>query len=345
MDSFAIWYEQKKKVENENDHIVTLNYNLWKLDDLYKRKFTNKHLFNYVLDIGVKLENIENIGKLYLYLPFKIAKKNIKDLGHLMIENKKVIDGIFNENCKVTKSGYESSIEVEIPRKDEKNEKIKIFVLDFEWEKNIEVNQKSEGTVISISLSMFDEVNENEIDKPDERNKVDGEIIKSYFRFRVYGQELKQLVETKKIKDNMFKTYSEKNDIIDFRVNEKRSMPESLVNLINSKKEFKIKDIHFLLLMDMKYTLAATGLDYSVRALETKIWDNYLGCEIKNTRFVGYHWKQKIKEKDDCVENFNSLIRIEDKKSNVITILWYIGGVIVLSLVSNIIYDAIKKLL
>lgn len=333
MDSFAIWYDGKNKIEESKKPIVTLNYNLWKLDDLQEKKFYNKTLFNYVLDIGMKLECITNIEEIYLYVPFKIKMENIKDLGHIMIENKKVIDGVFNENCKVTKSGYESSIEVEIPRKEGKNEKVKIFVLDAEWQNNIELKQKSEGTVLSIKLSIFSKSNQ------------DDDETKSYFRFRIHGDELKQLVENKKIKDNMFKTYSEKNDIIDFRVNEKKSMPDSLVNLINSKMEFKIKEIHFLLLMDMKYTLAATGLNYSVRALETKIWDNYLDSEIKNARFVGYHWKTKAKKEDDCIENFNSLIRIEDKKTNTSTILWYIFGVILLSIFSNFLYELCKEAL
>lgn len=248
-----------------------------------------------------------------------------------MIESKKVIDGIFNENCKVTQSGYEDAIQVEIPREQNKSQKIKIFVLDFEWEGNISIEQKSNGTVIIINTDL------------DEFKNIERDI-NSYFRFRIYGKALKQLIDTEKISDNFLKPYSEKNDIVDFRVNEKRSMPESLVNLINSKKEFKIVAIHFLLLMDMKYSLVATGLSYSVRALETKIWDEYIGYEIENMRFVGYHWKEKSIEKKDkinYVENFNSLIRIEEKKCSWLTIIIYVLGVIFFSCIGNLIYNTL----
>lgn len=345
MDSFAIWYEQNNK-SNARDIRATLNFNLWKLNGLYKYKYFyvkslressyKKELCRskeceYAFDIGVNVKKICNIKNIYLYVPFKLETGDIKDLGSVMINNKKVIDGIFNENCKVTKSGYENAIEVEIPREQNKSQKIKIFVLDFEWEGNIKIEQKSNGTVIIIDtdLDEFKDVSED---------------IDSYFRFRIYGKSLRKLIDIEKIRDNFLKPYSEKNDIIDFRVNEKRSMPESLVNLINSKNEFEIEAIHFLLLMDMKYSLIATGLNYSVRALETKIWDEYIGYEIENMRFVGYHWKEKSIEKNNktnYVENFNSLIRIEEKKCSWITIIIYVFGVIILSCAGSFIYDII----
>jgi len=205
-------------------------------------------------------------------------------------------------------------------------------MLDFEWKENISINDKENESIITIDVSDF---------------KINNDV-NAYIRFRIHGKELKNLITNKKIYDNFFKTYSENNEIIDFRLNEKRSMPEGLVNLISGQKEFQVKAIHFLLLMDMKYTLAATGLNYSARALEPNLWTEYIGCDIKDAQFIGYHWKKKLeyrldeKNKPIYVDNFNSLIRIEEKKCNFFTIAIYIIGLIFFSVLSNYIYDLIK---
>lgn len=72
MDSFAIWYEQKNEDEKEEVE-ATLNFNLWKLDGLYKyQHFHTKALrnleykeelnrtkeCNYAFDVGVNVEKI-----------------------------------------------------------------------------------------------------------------------------------------------------------------------------------------------------------------------------------------------------------------------------------------------
>lgn len=237
-----------------------------------------------------------------------------------MISHKKVIDAIFNENSKVVSQGYENAIEVELPG----GQKMKIFMLDSQWKSIISVDTKEDGSIISIDASKFETLDDTS----------------SYIRFRIHGKELKKLITCKKFKDNIFKTYSENNEIIDFRLNEKRSMPIGLVNLISSKKEFKIQAVHFLLLMDMKYNLASTGFNYSARALEPNLWREYVNCEIEDFQFVGYHWKEKasLKQPQKCedddkykyVENFNSLIRIEEKKCSIGTIIIYIIAFVVL---------------
>ncbi|GFZ34278.1 hypothetical protein CSC2_48040 [Clostridium zeae] len=343
MNSFAIWYDSEK-----NDAInATINFNLWKLDDAYritkgrrirkntlvKKKMKKVESCTYYLDIGMKISNISSINKINIYTPFKITKDNIVDLGETMVKNKKVIDAIFNENSKVINQGFENNIEVEIIKDKNNNisEKIKIFSLDFEWQKNISVEQIENGGVITIDVSNL------EVD----------EGVYSYIRFRIHGKELGKLIIEKNFSDNIFKTYSEKNEIIDFRLNEKRAMSDGLTSLIASKREFYIKAIHFLLLMDMKYTLAATGLDYSARALEPDLWNEYIGCEIQDTQFVGYHWKKKCAGHEDCskcdkhehVDNFNSLIRIEIREINAMTLLAYIVVLIFFSVLSNFLYD------
>lgn len=268
------------------------------------------------LDIGIKVYKIDNINNINIFIPFKkITINDIEDLGIKMKDNRKLINGIFNDDCEIRHNGSENGLTIK-----RKDEEIKIHTLDYEYQKNLSIEVISEGCIITI--------------KTDKDKRIDKE--KAYYRFRISGKAINDLGRNLKSKDNILKTYSESNHIIDFRVNEKRALPENLNMLLQKNNQFKIKAIHFLLLMDINYKLACTGLDYTMRALEDKLWEEYLDDEYETGCLVGYHWKESD---ENGIDNFNSFIRIKDIESNFITIGIYILGVIFFSVVSSALYD------
>ncbi|MDK0862298.1 hypothetical protein P5F16_01120 [Clostridium perfringens] len=316
MNSFAIWYNSDKDGAIETDNEVELHFNLWKLKKRNTTfvKFNKKKKSNMFLDIGIKLNNINHIDNIKIFIPFKkINIDDIEDLGIRMKDNRKLINGIFNDDCEIRHNCSEDGFTVK-----RKNEEIKIHTLDYEYQKNLSIEVISEGCIIAIKTSEDKSSNEE----------------KAYYRFRISGKSINEFGRNLKSRDNILKTYSESNHIIDFRVNEKRALPENLNMLLQKNNQFKIKTIHFLLLMDINYKLACTGLDYTMRALEDKLWEEYLDDKYETGCLVGYHWKES---NDNGIENFNSLIRIKDIESNFITIGIYIIGVIVLSIISSII--------
>ncbi len=313
MNSFAVWYDGSSK-ENHN---IELHFNLWKLKNKIS-KIYKKENSNMFLDIGIKVENIDDIEKVHIFIPFPVTSENIEDMGIKMKDNRKLINGIFNDDCEIKHNGSKNGVTIS---RDNGNDVIKIHTLDYEYQKNISVELKDNGSIISIDT------------KKDKRDKKES----SYYRFRIKGKPINDFGKTKEDLDNPFKTSYESNHIIDFRVNEKRALPENLNMLLQKEKLFNIKVIHFLLLMDISYKLACTGLDYSMRALEDNLWSEYLDNEYETGCLVGYHWKSKVNEIDKGIENFNSYIRIKEVKINIITILIYVLGVMIIGVITSLI--------
>lgn len=309
MDSFAIWYSPKDK-ENNNEKIdLEIHFNLWKV----KTQKIGKDPTTFI-DIGLKIKNIKTIKKIGIYVPFSIDKEDIEDIGEKMQYDRKLINGIFNENCNI-KSG-DNGIEV-----DKNNDKFYIKTLDFQYQKNLEIEVTNEGSIISINVS--NEKTEN-----------------NYYRFRIKGDSLEENFG-KKISENakIFKTEFEEKHIIDFRLNEKRALPDNLNMLIANEKEFQIKKIHFLLLISSEYDVPCTGLKYSVRALENRLWDRYLPNDCCTNDLLGYHWKKESKSDEEKIENFNSYIKISICKQGYMILVIYSLWAILIGVLINIISE------
>ena len=94
MKSFGLYYKGDKPSEDA----VEIHVNLWKLKS-----------FNvpYLLDFGLMIS--QSVKSIALFLPFKlnsIDKKNdsspVKDLGHILMENKDILSLVFNTRMQIT---------------------------------------------------------------------------------------------------------------------------------------------------------------------------------------------------------------------------------------------------
>lgn len=316
MNSFAIWYEGVKEDKN-----VDLHFNLWKLRNksCKSNKIENSNMF---LDIGIKVEGIGDIEKICIFIPFSVTDKNIEDMGIKMKDNRKLINGIFNDDCEITHNGSKNGVTIS---RNNGYDIIKIHTLDYEYQKNIKVESNENGSIIYLNT-----------EKDKDENYDSKKKYSNYYRFRIKGKSIYDFGNIKKNADNPFKTSYESNHIIDFRVNEKRALPENLNMLLQKEKLFNIKVIHFLLLTDTNYKLACTGLNYTMRALEDDLWEDYIDRKYEQGSLVGYHWKESA-ENNKSVENFNSYIRIKEIKINIITIIIYVLGVIIVGTIASLI--------
>lgn len=341
MKSFAIWHKTKETTDNHTDVCdesieenrapeVELHFNLWKLKNKnIKNKTSDRG--DSVLDIGIKVKVTQNMSKIYMFIPFHFDE--IEDLGIKMKDNRKIINGIFNDDCEIKKSGQSQSTVVERNggidgNGNEIRDIIRIFTLDSDYQQNVYLEKKEEGTIITINV--------------DSDCSTDGE--QNYYRFRIKGDVLRKFETTLRAKDKLFTPSAEVNYIIDFRLNEKRSLPENLNMLLQKSDELSIKKIHFLLLMDICYKLGDTGLDYSMRSLEDDLWDEYLDNHYTTKNLVGYHWKQSKSENENTISNFNSYIRIEEFKSNRIIVFLYLIGVIILGILTSSIQTLLQNI-
>ena len=135
MRSFALWYE-KRSQEDQTEAKLDIHINLW------KSKKKNKYSFDY----GLKIEDIEKVEKIYMYVPFKIDE--IVDLGKILKENTNLVSAIFNEKCSVDAS-YPSRMKVV----NESNEECIIYSLNNKDYQIYDVKEK--GSIIVFSLGYF----------------------------------------------------------------------------------------------------------------------------------------------------------------------------------------------
>ena len=202
MRSFALWYSTRDK-EKKSDKQVTVHINLWD-----KPKDDRK---NYCFDFGLLVEDIRDIEKIYLYVPFKIEKSQIRDLGALISDNK-LVNAIFNENFTTTDGEPKRLI---VNGNEEKKDFV-IYALEVESQitlKDCLRNAPTPGTILEIQIHSIEP----------------SEILRYYFRIRIeveaYSENL-YLINDKVEGISIFSNQFTNTEIIDFRLNDVRSCSE-----------------------------------------------------------------------------------------------------------------------
>ena len=310
MKSFVIWYE------GENEKIgLDININLWRAE------IKGTHKSEYFLDLGLMLEKVSGLKKINLVFPFKVKKEDFSDLGKVLISDKKIVNAIFNNNCNKIDLGEPKKVLVQNGK-----EKFHIYSLQDEFSERIVITENKNISLFTINMDINDQSNSY------------------YIRFRIKGEGVNRMVEEHKLKFTSFQSAFKITECIDFRLNEKRSISDDILEKISKAKEFEIKKIHFLLLMDIDNKLECTGLKFSSRKLEDDIWNNYISERYKTDNLIAYHWKEKAEE-NQKIESFNSLIRIKIDKCNWRTIFCYVLVVFILNIVSTLLYQELKNIL
>lgn len=214
MNSFGFWLEQNSKNEQEPfDVDVLLNFNLW---------CEHSHGTSKDLDFGFKLTKAndakqsiekyrisEHVSTLALYCPFVIKEDQIIDLYDVLVSKQsKVLGAVFNEKCQATFSDSKPYTKVTFPGGS--NDGFTICkISDFKTKK------EQAGTLVRIELS--DSLPEGPL----------------YFRFRLSGSAVADLVQLFDSKDSPLTTAFSRDEIVDFRFNDYRTLPD----LINDKVE------------------------------------------------------------------------------------------------------------
>ncbi|MGH4120896.1 hypothetical protein [Clostridium sp.] len=310
MKSFVIWYEGKKDNISLDIHI-----NLWRAEIKSNGKS------EYFLDLGLMIEQVSDLKTINIVFPFKFKRDDFCDLGKVLISDRKIVNAIFNNEC--------NKIDLSEPKKvlvQNGAEKFHIYSLEDEFNERIVITENKSVSLLAINMDIQDEINS------------------CYIRFRVQGEGVNSMVEEHKLKFTSFQSAFKITECIDFRLNEKRSISDDILEKINKANEFTIKKVHFLLLIDIDNKLECTGLKYSSRKLEDDIWNNYITEKYKSENLIAYHWKEKA-EVNKKIESFNSLIRIKIDKCNWVTIFCYVMVVFILNITSNFLFQGLKNIL
>lgn len=309
MSSFALWFD--KCTTNPAEDFADVHFNLW---NLHYRKAQPP-----CLDVGIKIKKPNNFSKIYLYLPFEISKNQLEDLG-VALKESDILCTVFNEDYSLVQSAQSKVLKV---MSNTGKEQINIYCLDVE--SDIRIENKYDGTLISFS-------------RP-EALKDSNDI--EYYRFRINSIKLNCIIKKYSPKNIFLQSAFSVQEAIDFRFNDYRSLPLSLVEEIRKGNGYKIGKVHFLLITEADVDLDFCSVSPSARELEYNVWKKYYK-KLGNKKVVAYHWKVKSENNEKLIENCIMFVKNKVHKCNFLTIGLYLfiaGGLAVLfNFISNLLF-------
>lgn len=325
MRSFALWYSsQNEQCEEEKE--ISVHINLWNKN--------NDKSKNYCFDFGFLIEDISNIKMLYLYVPFKVKKDNIKDLGSVISKNNKLVSAIFNENFTTT-AGKTKKLVV-----NGNSSKPKFVIYSLETKEQIKIMEiNSPGSILEINLNNI---------------SVEKDTKRFYFRIRIEAcnKDIK-LIDDQVKGISIFSDQFTNTEIIDFRINDIRSCSDEVRERFEKSKKFNISAIHYLILRDANDIIIYNGNEISSRILEHDLWKDYI--DGINHNMIAYHLKKKAKKcfdvsenkyvLNDYVDDFSALIRFQYQKGTKVLVFIYVLGVILLGAIGGILGNFLFELI
>ena len=297
MKSFGFWLESEDKQGIEPMSIdVLLNFNLW----CEPSSGAGRDLdFGFKLSRAVNSEGADGRGSyslpkhvnaFVLYCPFTLERKQVLDLYDVLISSQsRVLGAVFNEKCKVTSIDSEPYASVEFLGGS--NDSFTLCKIA----NSISIKDAPDevpGCYIRIALS---------------GNLPDGAL---YFRFRIMGPGVSALVQKYDSKDSPLNSAFSRVEIVDFRFNDYRTLPDYANNRVEAKHpSFRLNTMqaHFLLMADSGVDVDSGVTLKEKRLLEEGLWDDYLkvghsASESKRfggrsapsdfSNLVAWHWKK-----------------------------------------------------
>lgn len=366
MRSFAVWWNGKKNnicpinrtCPFEEANLKTNSFNREKeLEEGSQKADIHVNIWkdhldsNIYIDFGIVVYNMDNMDSIHIYCPFKLEKDNVYDLVKRF--NSKLINAIFNEDYRLL-DGFPKRKIVKVKNKKQKKQARNDFIL-YELDEKNEislkyVNQDIEhfneyskigvGTIINLSVKDIIKLNQD-----DEQLK---DIKPHYFRIRI-KKDLGgiQLISQKVNGTSWLENYLMKTEIIDFRLNDIRSMCSEVMNEINKGNMFKIMAVHYLILRIASDTIIYQGSELTMRMLETDLWHTYLeeDEEKRKNDMIAYHFKKKAVKNDDEINDFTILTLFQIKTITAGILSLYLICTILIGIVGNAIFNFICSLL
>jgi hypothetical protein len=345
--SLAFWFDKK---ENNAPDLpeVELHFNYWSLPN---------STYDY-LDIGVKLSAETKTAKkdgqtsksdvplvqplsdafnsLNFYLPFN--KDDIEyhyELGELVCREDELIPAIFNGEL-LSKDVYQTG-QYELNISNFSNPLRVITQIQEDQEGSFQgvsisnlQDEPYRGVQLSFPVNLLN-LTKRKATTPSDSDKSTNPDL--YFRFRiVIKQDKSNPISSKENRKGAFLTGNfERDEIVDFRVNESRNLPGPVrAQLFDNSN---IKRVHFFLIRDSSNDLKISHTSYKrCRILENGLWNSYLSLSSingspfssnkalgkllsrikrtlhfkssrpakisQNARTLIYHWSEKSKEGD-----------------------------------------------
>lgn len=334
MNSLALFCKLNEdcldSAQQEKTNIVECHINLWK----------TKHGLieikpNIVFDFGIKFDSI--INEICIFLPFHISKNNgVKDLGKCLSTNNDLLNAVFNED--MISQSAENHCFCQIMNNNKHENDKDCFYVYYLGEENITFDDykegiKSKGTYLTIKIN----------GTPSNEKKS----CKYYIRFRVYAENVREIVRTEMLSNDLLQAAFSRMDLFDIRLNEKREIPSKVEEKMK-KHNFNLcsfSKLHFFYIVDTRETIN-NGIDIrkDSRLLEYNQWKVYEPkSNIENVNYVAHHWKRQ-EEGDKSFSHFSLFFSTIYPKLSFPRLLAYLSVIIILGWIGSMLSFEWNKL-
>lgn len=314
--SFAVWgcrnYTDSSSANYNGSHVNFINelhINFWNV---------SSHDYSY-LDFGItfKVPNDDNIrqeGAICIFIPFIKNSNHFTDLSKNLEASDDLVTAVFNEYLIERTKIDERHLKLNLTNKGSLIINTKLTFDSSDFDKRIHITQRGKGTLIVCKLK----------DCLTDDSKCD-----HYIRLRIQldKNEISGLVKTFYPADMFLKSNIERSDIIDFRINEQRNLPNEISTTLASAACTPLK-CHLFIIRDLVDDCSASGSNYKgCRILESETWKKYFedGVSFGDHDPMIYHWKIDNEEKSR-LNDFSIVVKFKNtrtKKSKIFAYLFY----------------------
>lgn len=310
--SIVLWQDTFPIDANGYAPRLEVHVNLWR----NSQRTTRDHVD--ILDIGFRFEELRALRSLSLTLPFVIEPGNVSDLFEVM-HDAPTLSAIFNEtltpgsilehgNCFAASHAERKGVQF------------------FVWRLAVEDRQfstigegRDRSTVVTISPEFFERL----------RPRVGDHYLR--LRIRVPIGIRNGFVSSNDPRDSAFLSTISTNEIVEFRLNERRDFSEAIRDRLQAKDcgLINMSAVHYFLIRDMGVEMTQSHASFrKIRRLEPDMWDRYLeNCPgFDPARMIIYHWCSFAVSAEAAVESFTALATFRAYYTGS---LWVYGSVIV----------------
>lgn len=177
-------------------------------------------------------------------------------------------------------------------------------------------------------------------------NSKNAETEKYYVRFRVYVENISEIVRTEILSNDLLQAAFSRMDLFDIRLNEKREIPSKVEEKMK-KQQFELctfNKLHFFYIVDTHESID-NGIDIrkDSRLLENEQWIQYEPqSDIANVNYIAHHWK-KI-EKDKPISHFSLFFSTIYPRLSIVRLVAYFSIVIILGWIGSMLSFSLGSL-
>jgi hypothetical protein len=311
--SIAIWHDTFANDAEGYAPRVEVHINIWRNTDRGKRGYFD------LFDIGFRFEELRSLRTLSISLPFVIQKEeHVSDLFEAM-HDAPTLSAIFNET--LAAGGMQDGGRTFAASHTETG-RVQFYVASCPTEErqlSIIGNGNDSGSVITLSDEFFERL----------RKRVGDH----YFRLRIkvpIGMK-NGFVSANGPKDSAFLSTISTNEIVEFRLNERRNFSTAIRERLQASDcgLIDISAVHYFLIRDMSVEMTQSHAGFrKMRRLEPEMWERYLqNCPgFHPEKMIIYHWSSFAPSAAATVESFTALATFRAYYTGS---LWLYGLVIV----------------